>query len=160
MKDNCFIIEETDQLAKLKKINLVSSSKYDALCIKLDNLEKQVALLKNKIPIVDYLLIIKKENKLMYIYIELKSKTVDNQSVEKKKEFSSHYLKYIKEIFLKKNGLKLNTNIKIKERYLLIKHSKNILIYNSKKLFVGKTNYEQISLANNINFPINKLIEE
>ena len=160
MKNNCFIIEETDRLAKLKKINLVSSSKYDVLCIKLDNMEKQIGLLKNKIPIVDYLLIVKKENKLIYIYIELESRTVKSQKIENKKEFSSHYLKYIKEIFLKKNNLKLNTNLKIKERHLVIKYSQNILDYNSSRLFVGKTNYEQISLANNVNFPINKLIEE
>ena len=92
MKNNCFIIEETDRLAKLKKINLVSSSKYDVLCIKLDNMEKQIGLLKNKIPIVDYLLIVKKENKLIYIYIELKSRTVKSQKIENKKEFSSRYL--------------------------------------------------------------------
>lgn len=160
MKNNCFIIEEADKLAKLKKINLVSSSKYEALCIKLDDIERQIGLLKSKIPIVDYLLIVKKENKLIYIYIELKSRTVKSQKIENKKEFSSHYLKYIKEIFLKKNNLKLNTNLKIKERHLVIKYNQNILNYSNSKLFDGKKNYEQIVLANNVNFPINLLISE
>lgn len=160
MEDNYFMIEETAAEAKLKKIKLVIPSKYDILCIKLDNLEKQIALLKNKIPIVDYLLIVKKENKLMYIYIELKSRTIESKSIENKKEFSSHYLKYIKEIFLKKEKVRLNTKLEIKERYLVIKYSKNILIHNRQKLFTGKKNYEQISLSDNVNFSINELIKE
>lgn len=160
IKDNKFLIEETDQLAKLKKINLLIPSKYEVLCIKLDNIEKQITLLKEKIPIVDYLLIVKKKDKLMYIYIELKSRTIDCRKIENKKEFSSHYLKYIKEIFLKKNGLKLNTSLKIKERHLIITYNKNILDYSNSKLFDGTKNCEKISLSNNINFSIDNLIKE
>ena len=63
MKNNCFIIEETDRLAKLKKINLVSSSKYDVLCIKLDNMEKQIGLLKNKILSLSFLIL------LIYLFL-------------------------------------------------------------------------------------------
>lgn len=153
--ENKLILTEENSNAKLKKINIRCKQTDRVFLVKFD-IESlhHVSIIKDKYPVVDWILIALKDSKVYFIYVEMKSDVPDNIDIKNKYFFSSKYMDLIKELYINKN---FPSSLDINYRFLTCIYNKNSNHRSQGKYFSSSCK-EKFAVRNDFTFNLQEFL--